>query len=119
MHPADKVAAAIDDHPIRKVAHPWWDIDAEGRPLVRCPLRVAVDHYRPVIEAEHSIRKFGLAKSGPCFNGVDGFAVDFQCRVDVVEIAVTPAPEIEASDLLRCSDDLGFIWRESVSSTAE
>ena len=98
VHPADDVAAALDHQVIGEVAEPGRQIDAQGRPLVGGALAVAMHIEHAAVERDHAVVEGGLAEAGAGGDGIDGMAADRERGDYVVEIAVTPTPEVEVVD---------------------
>jgi hypothetical protein len=79
------------------------------RPAIRLSaLGIAFNLNDAVVEYDHAIGKFRFAKAGARFDDIYCLAVDFQDGIDVIKIAVTPAPEVEVFDYAIGLDELDF-----------
>ena len=108
MHPANQIAARLYHQSVAVVAEPGRHAQSHARPLVAGALGIAVHHHHAVVEVEHAILERCLAKAGTCDDGVvegdETAVVDHfpQPRLNGIEIAVAPAPEMQIGHTGRC-----------------
>ena len=99
MHPAYEVAATLHHLEVAVVAEPGGYAHAYAGPLVAGALGIAVDHEHAVVEAEEAVAKLGLAEAGAGDYLIGALATYEQTGLHGVEVAVAPAPEVEAAEL--------------------
>ncbi|EEF24029.1 conserved hypothetical protein, partial [Ricinus communis] len=98
VHPADQVRIAGQSQPVTVVGEPRGHGTAHRGPFVRRALCVAVDLDHAVVQFDHSVAEGRLPEARAGRDGIERPAVDLQRRHDVVQVAVAPAPEIQARD---------------------
>ena len=108
VHPAEEVAVALQNQAVRVVAHPCRNGDAYGRPLVGGALGKALQLNDAVVKVHHAILERRLSEARSRSSVVDGFAVDDQRGLHIVEIAVAPRPEVQVFQLAFCLANSSF-----------
>ena len=101
MHPAYKVAARLDHESVGIITEPRRHGEPDGRPLVGGALGITVYLYQAVVEPYLALAKTCLSEPRACRHLVDAAPlVVHKLGVHIIEITVTPAPEIQTADTL-------------------
>ena len=101
MHPTEEVTVTTKNEAIAIVAQPGWNRDTYGRPLVGAALGKALQLEHTVIEINHTILIGRLAEAGGGGHLIDALAIHQQLRLDIIQIAIAPRPEMQAGNFLR------------------
>ncbi len=92
---------------------------SDRRPLVGRALRITFHLNGAIIELHHAVSELQLAEASAGRDGIDGLAIDLECRGHIVEIAVTPAPEVQIGNLGARANSLGFAGTECLLASLD
>ena len=119
MHPANQVAVPFDDHPVAEITHPWRHRQTYRWPFIRRALRIAFELNRIIVELDEAMTELSLAKTGARSDDIDNLTIGLKNCVNVVKIAVTPAPEIEVVNSRAGEQSLRFARSNSLRSAID
>ena len=105
VHPAYQIGVAFHHHTVAIVAQPSRNAHAHTRPFVTGALGKTFHLDDAVVQPDHAIAEAGLAETGPRADFVHLLAIHPEAGLHHVQIAVTPAPEMETVYLGRSLQD--------------
>ena len=98
MHPADKVSPRLHHQAIGVVTQPGRNAQSYAGPFVGGTLGIAMYHQHTVIEPDLTLCEAGLTESSTCNDFIHiRTVISLQKRLDRIQIAIAPRPEVQSS----------------------
>ena len=95
MHPTHEVRIALHHQMIAIIAQPGRYAHPDSRPFIACPLGKALHLNDTVIQPDHSFTEARFTESGAGGNFVHFPAIYPQACLYCIQIAISPAPEMQ------------------------